>query len=143
MEACDAKFALLHCKDGARPYRCKYSVADDDADQDADYHSNERTPVMYINRQGFDDKHTNWVDGLTPDDYSFSAKVYTEPSPYGMPTPEHPKGGNISILILRDLTGTVVFHYDRGRYLVDMVSDMALDAAIDVAAILESEFIEA
>ncbi len=98
---------------------------------------------MRINRQGFDDKRTNWVDGLTPDDYSFSAKVYTEPSLYGMPTPDHPKGSNISILILRDATGAVAFHYDRGRYLVDMVSDVALDAAIDVAAVLEAEFIEA
>lgn len=98
---------------------------------------------MNICRQGFDEKRTNWVEGSTDDGYLFFAKVYTEPSLFGMSTPAHPKGGNVSILIVRDSTGAVVFHYDRGSYLVDMVGYAALDAALDVAMTLEAEFIEA
>lgn len=98
---------------------------------------------MNIYRKGFDEKRTNWVEGSADDGYLFSAKVYTEPSLFGMPTPVHPKGGNVSILIVRDSTGAVVFHYDRGSYLVDMVGDAALDVAFDVAMTLEEEFIEA
>lgn len=94
---------------------------------------------MKINRSKFDAGLTNWVSGEGPD-YTFEAKVFTEPSIYGIPTPRFEDGGNVSKLCIRDANGREVFSYDRG---FEHSDDYADEIARDIVAALEAEFCEA
>ena len=66
--------------------------------------------------------HSNWVKGVvTIDDgseFDFSAKVYDEPSCFGIETDRFPNGGNISKLGVYSANGLYddpqVLNYDRG-----------------------------
>lgn len=79
----------------------------------------------------------NWVSGSL-DSYTFEAKVFNEPSIYGIPTPRFEDGGNVSILIIRDEDGREVFLFDRGRY-SGMVLHCA-ETAAEIVAELEATF---
>lgn len=60
--------------------------------------------------------NTNWVSGTMNDEYKFEAKVFEEPSIYGIPTPRFEEGGNISIMAVTDIaTGDEVYYFDRGH----------------------------
>lgn len=79
----------------------------------------------------------NWVSGSL-DGYTFEAKVFDEPSIYGIPTPRFEDGGNVSKLSVRDDGGREVFRFDRGCY-SGMVLHCA-EAAAEILAALEAAF---
>lgn len=65
--------------------------------------------------------HSNWIKGtVTVDDgseFEFSAKVYDEPSCFGIETDRFPGGGNISKLAVYrtgDMHDSRVLSYERG-----------------------------
>lgn len=60
-------------------------------------------------------RNSNWVSGKTSDGFTFEAKVFEEPSVYGMSTPEYEEGNNVSILAVRDVNGDEVYYFDRGH----------------------------
>ncbi len=47
-------------------------------------------------------RNSNWVSGKTSDGFTFEAKVFEEPSVYGMSTPEYEEGNNVSILAVQN-----------------------------------------
>ncbi len=76
----------------------------------------------------------NWVSGRLGG-YRFEAKVFAEPSEFGIPTPRFEGGGNISKLhVSRD--GLDVFCYDRGED-VGVTPDDA-EAVGEIVAALEA-----
>ena len=65
--------------------------------------------------------HSNWVKGIVAVDdgseFEFSAKVYDEPSCFGIETDRFPNGGNISklgVYRIGDMHDPCVLNYDRG-----------------------------
>lgn len=94
---------------------------------------------MEINRKKFDAGRSNWVSGYHAD-YTFEAKVFSEPSIFGIPTPRFEDGGNVSKLCIRDANGREVYAYDRG---LDFEEDYIEDVANEIIAALEAEFCEA
>lgn len=95
---------------------------------------------MKINRSAFDAGRSNWVSG-SHDGYTFEAKVFTEPSIFGIPTPRFPEGGNVSKLHILDADGHDVYGYDRGPCYGETVPHYA-EAASEIVAALEAEFCE-
>lgn len=91
---------------------------------------------MKINRAAFDSGSSSWVSGYHAD-LTFEAKVFSEPSRFGIPTPKFPDGGNISKLCIRNQFGTAVYTYDRG---LDFEDDYIEDIANEIIAALEAEF---
>ncbi len=80
----------------------------------------------------------NWVSGITSCGFAFEAKVFDEPSIYGIPTPRFEDGDNVSKLSVFDEGGREVFQFDRGCY-----SGMVLhhaEAAAEIVAVLEATF---
>lgn len=55
-----------------------------------------------------------WVHGKTEDGYAFEAKVFAEPSWFGIASPRYPEGGNVSKLWIVDPEGREILSYDRG-----------------------------
>lgn len=96
--------------------------------------------AMKINRTAYDAGRSNWVSGETDDDYTFEAKVFSEPSMWGIPTARFEDGGNVSKLCIRDANGREVYAYDRG---LDFEEDYIEDVANEIIAALEAEFCEA
>ena len=94
---------------------------------------------MKINRAAFDSGSSNWVSGYHAD-LTFEAKVFSEPSMFGIPTPKFPDGGNVSKLHIRKADGQEVYAYDRG---LDFEDDYIEDVANEIIAALEAEFCEA
>lgn len=80
----------------------------------------------------------NWVRGITSCGFAFKAKVFDEPSIYGIPTPRFEDGGNVSKLSIRDEEGREVFWFERGCY-GGMVLHCA-EAAAEIVAELEATF---
>lgn len=80
----------------------------------------------------------NWVSGSL-DSYTFEAKVFDEPSIYGIPTPRFADGGNVSKLSVRDAGGREVYLYDRGPCYGETVPHYA-DAAAEIVAFIEAEY---
>lgn len=95
---------------------------------------------MKINRNAFDARLSNWVSG-SHDGYTFEAKVFAEPSMFGIPTPRFEDGGNVSKLVIRDAEGREVYAYDRGPCYGETVPHYA-DVANEIVAALEAEFCE-
>lgn len=95
---------------------------------------------MKINRNAFDARRSNWVSG-GHDGYTFEAKVFAEPSMFGIPTPRFEDGGNVSKLVIRDAEGREVYAYDRGPCYGETVPHYA-DVANEIVAALEAEFCE-
>lgn len=59
---------------------------------------------------------SNWVSGKTSEGFVFQAKVFDEPSKWGMSTPTFEDGNNVSILSITEAaTGDEVYFFDRGR----------------------------
>jgi hypothetical protein len=82
-----------------------------------------------------------WVSGQH-DGYTYEAKVFAEPSKYGIPTPRFEEGGNVSMLHLRDENGREVYLYDR-RHIYGETVRHYVDAANEIVAALEAKFCEA
>lgn len=80
----------------------------------------------------------NWVSGITSCGFAFEAKVFDEPSIYGIPTPRFEDGGNVSKLSVFDEGCREVFRFDRGCY-SGMVLHYA-EAAAEIVAVLEATF---
>lgn len=95
---------------------------------------------MKINRTAYDAGRSNWVSG-SHDGYTFEAKVFAEPSMFGIPTPRFEDGGNVSKLVIRDAEGREVYAYDRGPCYGETVPHYA-DVANEIVAALEAEFCE-
>lgn len=97
--------------------------------------------AVKINRTAYDAGRSNWVSGETADGYTFEAKVFAEPSMFGIPTPRFEDGGNVSKLVIRDAEGREVYAYDRGPCYGETVPHYA-DVANEIVAALEAEFCE-
>lgn len=85
----------------------------------------------------------NWITGsIVGYDLSFEAKVFDEPSVYGIPTLRFPDGGNVSKLHIRDdKTGKDFYSYSRGFDFA--VDDGAVAAASEIVLALEDLFCKA
>lgn len=93
---------------------------------------------MKANRAAFDSGRSNWVSGYHAG-HTFKAKVFTEPSMFGIPTPKFPDGGNISKLHIVDADDREVYAYDRG---LDYSDERSEDVTHEIIAALEAEFCE-
>jgi hypothetical protein len=73
----------------------------------------------------------NWINGTIADrtDITFQAKVYAEPSEYGIGDPE----GRVSKLEIRQDNKTIV-HYDRGWGMNPSTADAKMACDIILAA---------
>lgn len=80
----------------------------------------------------------NWVSGITSCGFAFEAKVFDEPSVYGISTPRFEDGDNVSILSVFDEKCREVFRFDRGCY-SGMVLHYA-EAAAKIVAELEATY---
>ena len=70
---------------------------------------------------------TNWTSGEFKTDcgtFTFEAKVFEEPSCFGIPTPRYPDGGTISKLLIRDPSRNEFVAYERG-WMSDELFDKA------------------
>lgn len=85
---------------------------------------------------------SNWITGhIVRSGFTFEAKVFDEPSIYGIPTPRFEDGGNVSKLHIRDESGKDFYSYDRG---LDFVADDgALAVASEIVLALEDVFCKA
>lgn len=89
---------------------------------------------------------SGWVAGIFDDEYCdailFQAKVFDEPSVFGMPTPRFPEGGNVSKLHAWwiDDYGSKhnLFCYDRGLDYIDPENEEAAEGIAE-AIVLELE----
>lgn len=80
------------------------------------------------------DTTTNWVHGKTSDGFTFEAKVFDEPSDYGIKTPFYPDGGNISKLYV-EKNGREIYCYDRG---LDYSEEECAEDVQEIIVFLES-----
>lgn len=84
--------------------------------------------------------NTNWVSGTMNDEYKFEAKVFEEPSIWGMSTPEFEDGNNVSILsVTETATGREVYYFDRGHEEQDE-ERFGFDELAELVMFLETTF---
>lgn len=84
--------------------------------------------------------NTNWVSGRIGDAFKFEAKVFEEPSVYGMSTPDFEDGNNVSILtVTESATGREVYYFDRG-YVEQNEERFGFDELAELVMFLEANF---
>lgn len=83
---------------------------------------------------------SNWVSGNLGDSFKFDAKVFEEPSVFGMSTPDFQDGNNVSILYITDnATGEQVYYFDRGHEEQDE-ERFGFDELAEIVMFLECKF---
>lgn len=88
-------------------------------------------------------KDSNWISGKTSDGLTFEARVFEEPSPYGMSTPNFEGGNNVSSLYIRNANEKIVFEYDRGGDPWDTnADDLAPEQLAELVMYLEYTFMK-
>ena len=82
-----------------------------------------------------------WVNGTTDDGCKFQAKVFEEPSQFGIPTARFEDGGNVSKLYIKAHDGRELLCYDRGfDYIDDAGEDYVEDVMHEIVLDLEKRF---
>ncbi len=85
-------------------------------------------------------RNSNWVSGIVDDAFRFQAKVFDEPSVYGMSTLDFEEGNNVSILAVTETaTDREVYYFDRGHEEQDE-ERFGFDELAELVMFLENNF---